>query len=150
MELLIVTSNIYSTIFYHYLFCLQLNLKFKKAFDPVNHKLFLICPQTDCLSLISLVDPNIRNGDWTSRALHIERNSMLFCKWSLFGVSIHYSHQTSNAWCIWHAETLHCHYVHRNKRCLVSNPQCKIFFSDICRHACVTLDWEQQHKFRRI
>lgn len=43
---------------------------------------------------------------------------LLFCKRSIFGVSIHYPHQTSNAWCATRAETSHCH-AYTKKRCFV-------------------------------
>lgn len=86
----------------------------------VSRKLPSLWPRTDRLSLISATDPNITHSDWTSWVLRSERNALLFCKGSISGVSIHYPHQTSNAWCVPPAEAFQCHYVHRKQRCLVN------------------------------
>lgn len=104
--------------------CLQLKLHARKPLkldlQLCQSQTVLLWPHTDRLSLVSPTHPNITQSDWTSWALRSERNALIFCMGSVFGVSIHYPHQTSNAWCVTPAETCQRHYVYRKQRCLVN------------------------------
>lgn len=79
------------------------------------------------------------NAEWLSlSSIGSESNVLLFYRGSVFGVSIHYPHQASNAWCAPQTETFHCHDVYRKQHCLVNFTGlemliAKLFYWYVCR-----------------